>query len=362
MSTDRRDFLRQASALAAAIGLGGCATTPNDPPRAELPLERTRAMMERFGLSRPIFQSGMGGVRSPDLCIAVSNAGGMGSISCTNATPERVREIVASVMAGTSRPFSVNYLLPFDLTTLDVALEAGAPVVQFAFGLPTIEQAKSITSARRLLGIQIASAEGAQRALDLGADFLICQGMEAGGHVQAAAPLYELLPRVLAVSGSTPVLAAGGLSTGAHMRRALLAGADGIFMGTRFLATRESDAHDIYKAALIRSGASDTAFTTCFQDGWPNASHRVLRTSTFIAWEAAGCPPAGKRPGEGDVVATTFRGTPIARYRTHAPHLGMTGNLSELAFYSGTGVGEIRDLPGAGEVVDRLWRECLASA
>ena len=135
--------------------------------------------------------------------------------------------------------------------------------------------------------------------MDAGADYLICQGTEAGGHVQATKALYDVLPDVLNEAKTVPVIAGGGIANGAHIRRALLAGASGVLIGTRFVATKEAGAHDEYKGAIARAKAPDTVLTVCFQDGWPSAPHRVLRNTTFEKWEAAGCPPAGKRPGEG---------------------------------------------------------------
>lgn len=352
MTTDRREFIRHATVLVAALG--------TDMQQTAMPTARAKAMMAAFGLTRPIFQAGMGGVASPTLAIAVSNAGALGAIGITNASADRTKALIAEVRAGTTRPFAVNYLLSFDLTTLDVALEAGAPIIQFAFGMPTSEAAASIRRAGARFGVQIANAEGAQRAVDLGADYLICQGFEAGGHVQSAAPLEEALPRVVAVAGRVPVIAGGGIAHGHAIRRALLADAAGVLIGTRFVATREAHAHDDYKAALTKAKASDTAFTMCFQDGWA-AAHRVLRNRTFTNWEAAGCPAPGKRPGEGEAVATSSAGNPILRYRFPPPRPGMTGDVLEMALYAGRGVDAIRDIPGAAELVNRLWQETLAA-
>jgi nitronate monooxygenase len=267
--------------------------------------------------------------------------------------------LVSTVKAGTNRPFAVNFLLAFDPQTLGVALEAGAPVIQFAWGIPSKESVAEIRTAGAKMGVQIASAEGAQRALDLGADYLICQGTEAGGHVQASTPLEETLPRVLETAHLTPVLAAGGIADGRAIRRVLVAGASGVLIGTRFVATQEAGAHSDYKNSLVRANAGDTVFTVCFQDGWPNAPHRVLRNPTFLMWEAAGCPPPGKRPGEGDVVAMQA-GNPILRYKTIPPGPATTGMITHMAMYAGQGVGAIRDLPSAGELVERLWKDCVA--
>jgi nitronate monooxygenase len=210
------------------------------------------------------------------------------------------------------------------------------------------------------MGIQISSVAGARRALDVGADYLICQGTEAGGHVQATRTLYEVLPAVIDEAKTVPVLAGGGIANGAHIRRALLAGASGVLIGTRFVATKEAGAHEEYKSAIIQAKASDTVLTVCFHDGWENAPHRVLRNRTLELWEAAGCPPPGNRPGEGDIVATnTMTGTVKLRYSLLTPARDDRGALTELVMHAGQGVDAIRDIPSAGELVERLWRECL---
>ena len=147
------------------------------------------------------------------------------------------------------------------------------------------------------------AVEGAKRALDQNCDFVICQGIEAGGHVQSSMPLWELLPAVVAEARSVPVAAAGGLGDRADVIEVTSLGASAAMLGTRFIASAESGAHHAYKAALVASASSDTVLTGCFDGEWPYALHRVLRNATLASWEAAGCPPSGNRPGEGEVVA-----------------------------------------------------------
>jgi nitronate monooxygenase/enoyl-[acyl-carrier protein] reductase II len=104
-------------------------------------------------------------------------------------------------------------------------------------------------------------------------------------------------------------------------------------------------------------GEETTALTICFEGGWPHAPHRVLRNETLDAWEAAGCPSPGRRPGEGEIVARSASGEPIYRYEDTAPRVGMTGRIEAMALYAGTGVSRIHDLPPAGECVRQLWEE-----
>jgi nitronate monooxygenase len=328
---------------------------------AAMPTPRARALMTLFGLTYPIFSAGMGSTAVPELAVAVSKAGGLGGVGTTLfPTADLVRQRVSKARSGTDRPFAVNILLAREHDALPVALDAGAPIIQFAWGIPTAEAVATVRKAGAKMGIQIGNAAGARRALDLGADYLICQGIEAGGHVQGTSGLYEVLPAVIDAAKAVPVLAAGGIANGVHIRRALLAGASGVLVGTRFVATKEAGTHEDHKSAITRARAADTVLTVCFQDQWANAPHRVLRNRTLEMWEAAGCPPPGKRPGEGDVLVTnSVTGAVKHRYSTANPAPDDRGELTELALWAGQGVDAIRDIPSAGELVERLWRECL---
>jgi nitronate monooxygenase len=362
MSSDRREFLQRATVVTA--GLGASASPLAAQQRSStLPTARASALMAAFGLRYPIFCAGMGTAGTPELAIAVSNGGGLGAIGTGSGnarSADVVRQRVSRTKSGTNQPFVVNYLLAFDPVTLPLALDLGVPIIQFAWGIPTAEAVGAIRKAGAKMGIQISSVAGARRALDAGADYLICQGTEAGGHVQSTKALYEVLPAVLDEAKTVPVVAAGGIENGAHIRRALLAGASGVLIGTRFLATKEASVHDEYKGAITRAKAADTVLTICFQDGWASAPHRVLRNRTLEMWEAAGCPPAGKRPGEGDILATNvFTGATKRRYSATRPEPDDRGALMELALYAGQGVDAIRDIPSVAELVARLWKDCL---
>ena len=362
MSSDRREFLRQATAVTAGLGTRALPLTAQQ-RSSTMPTARASALMAAFGLRCPIFSAGMGIAATPELAIAVSNGGGLGGLG-TGPDGRRsanvVRQRISRAKSGTNRPFAVNYLLALDPVTIPAALDAGAPIIQFAWGIPSMEVVAAIRKAGAKMGIQVSSAAGARRALDAGADYLICQGTEAGGHVQATKALYDVLPAVLDEAKTIPVVAAGGIANGAHIRRALLAGASGVLMGTRFVATKEGGAHDEYKGAITRAKAADTVLTVCFQDGWANAPHRVLRNRTLEMWEAAGCPPAGKRPGEGDILATNaVTGATKLRYSALNPEPDDRGALMDMVLYAGQGVEAIRDIPSAGELVARLWKECL---
>jgi len=328
---------------------------------AAMPTPRARALMSLFDLKYPIFQAAHGNATGAELAAAVSNAGAMGALALTSRPAEAVRLMVAKTRASTKGIFFVNYILREDPATLAIALEAGAAVVQFSWGIPSKQDVAAVRRAGAKLGVQVSSGPNARAALDAGADYLVCQGLEAGGHVQANRGLYETLPEVLAEAGEKPVVATGGIGNGAGIRKALAAGASAAMLGTRFVATAESNAHPAYTRALIAAHAKDTVMTTCFQGGWVNAPHRALRNRTFVMWDAAGCPPPGRRPGEGDVLATAPDGTKILRYQTGSYGRELEGKIEECSLYAGLSVDFVKDLPRAADLVERLWRECVSA-
>ena len=319
-----------------------------------------RQFAAALGIRVPIFQAPTGSIAGPELAIAVCRAGAMGAMALTWMDGEAAAEHVRTVLREAGGPFLVNYALAFPPRSLRAALDAGAPVVSFSWGDPS-EYVANVRSAGARLGIQVTSAEGARRALQHAPDFLICQGVEAGGHVQATRSLDAALADVLEAASGIPVVAAGGMGDGAAMAAALNAGASAVMLGTRFVATRESRAHLEYKRLLVEASEADAVLTVCFDGGWPYAAHRVLRNSTLEAWEAAGCPQAGVRPGEGDVVGAGADGADIARYEDTAPRAGFVGEIEAMCCYAGTSCGAVHDVPPVAELVPRLWRDCEAA-
>lgn len=312
------------------------------------------------GQRLPIIQAPIGSAATPDLVIAVCKAGGLGGLGLTWDSPDEVAAKVTHLRhALPGSAFFANFVLHFPCDGFDAALEAGVPVVTFSWGIDAARIARAHRAGTKV-GVQVGNAEGARRAVDAGADFLIAQGVEAGGHVQSTTPLATLLPQVVAVAGNRPVVAAGGIASATTILQAITQGAAGVMLGTRFLATREAAAHPDYKAALVAAKAEDTAFTNCFDIDWPFAMHRVLRNSTFTAWEAAGSPQPPHRPGEGDIVLRQ-NGAALVRYCDTPPGPDATGDLLGACLYAGTGVSDIDSIEGAGDLVTRLWAEVQAA-
>ena len=312
--------------------------------------------MRMFGLTVPILQAPIGGAAPPELVQAVSHAGAMGSLALTWTPFTEAADQIATLNA-TGLPYFTNFVLRFGTSGPRAALRHRPPCITLSWGC----DAETIALAHELgirVGVQVGSAAGAAAAIAAGADFVIAQGMEAGGHVQSTTPLARLLPAVLATAGQVPVVAAGGIASAGQIAACLKQGAQAVMMGTRFVATRESSAHPDYKQALVAAGSDDTSFTLCFDLTWPFALHRVLRNATLEAWEAAGHPAPPFRPGEGEVLFHQ-NGQPVLRYSDDTPHASAAGDVQGGSLYAGTGVGFIDKVEPAGAVVARLWAETL---
>jgi nitronate monooxygenase len=293
-------------------------------------------------------QAPLGGCATPQLASAVSQAGGLGTLAASWTEPDVLRERIRSVARATDRAFCVNLVLEFEQDErLEVAIEERVPIISFSFGLHPQLVARALASGARVL-VQVGSVDAARAAAAAGADALIVQGVEAGGHVQSVVGLLPLLGEVqLAVS--LPVLAASGIGDPASARAALAAGAEAVVMGTRFVASDESDAHPLYKACLLEADAQDTVLTGLFDVGWEDSPHRVLRNSTYERWEAAGAPPSGGRPGEGEDVAGG-----IPRYGSNPPLADIEGDIEAMAMYAGQSVGSIAVVEPAAAIVERF--------
>lgn len=234
-----------------------------------------------LGMRWPIVQAALGGgISTSDLAIAVSRAGGLGTIGLM-PEPLFALEIERARSALGETPFAANLLMPMMRRGhLRACLEQRVPVVSVFFGHRP-ELVRELKAAGSFVMYQVGSEAEADKVVRDGADALIVQGVEAGGHVRSTQPLEVLLPRVRAAHPDVPLLAAGGIHDAASARQALALGADGVAAGTRFLLTPESNAHDAYKRNLI--AADRTLLTNLFGLGW-NAPHRVAPNAATRRW------------------------------------------------------------------------------
>ena len=311
------------------------------------------ALCDQLGIEVPIVQAPMGGASCPALAGAVSNAGGLGMLALSWHPPEAARAEIRATRALTDRPFGVNLVLAFPQEErFAVCLEEGVQVISFFWGDPAPFVARAHAAGAKVTST-VASAAEARRALDAGVDVVVAQGWEAGGHVLGEVATLPLVRAVVAAAGPRPVLAAGGVADGAALAAVLALGAAGAWVGTRFLASEEAAIHARYRDLLVEADETATVHTRLFDGGWAGAPHRVLRNATYDAWEAAGRPAAGARPGEGDVLATSGRGT-LRRYASTTPGPDAQGEIDALSLWAGQGVGTVEAVMPAAAIVREL--------
>lgn len=299
----------------------------------------TTPWCQDLGIEHPVFAAGMGGgVSGPELVAAVSNAGGCGVLGMGGLPAPFIREQIRATRALTNKAFGVNLLLPLlQGDEVQACLSEGVAFLVLFWGDSAPHIAAAHARGVRVV-VQVGSVADARRAAEAGADALIAQGMEAGGHVMATTSLFALLPAVAAAVAPLPVLAAGGIADGRGLAAALALGAQGVSMGTRFLTSDEAFAAPEYKQRVVQARAADTVRTALFDVGWPDAAHRVLRNRAYADWEAAGSPASGQRPGEGGVIGTmpvAGAETEIPRYSVFMPLRGFSGELESAALYAG---------------------------
>lgn len=293
----------------------------------------------------PLQLAGMGGMATPELVAAVSNAGALGTLGTGRIPPDVLEHAIAQTRKLTAKPIAVNFLIPFvERPAVEVAAQ-NADVVEFFYGGPDTALIELVHQAGALAGWQVGSADEARMALDAGIDLLTVQGIEASGHIRGKISLLTLLDQVLPFA-AVPVIAAGGVGTARGMAAALAAGADAVRIGTRFLAARESGAHPEYVKALIHSGAEDTIITEAYEVLWPNAPHRVLK-SCLDAAESLDNGPVGEMDfGHGP--------EPVPRYFVAPPNRTATGRVDAMALYAGESVSAVREIKSAAEIVHEL--------
>ena len=298
-----------------------------------------------IGCRLPLQSAAMPGVTTPAMVAAVSNAGALGMLPTAGVPLPLFEPMLDDVLRATPAPFGINFLIPF--LDRDI-LEAAAPkvrLVEFFYGEPDAALVGVVHRAGALACWQVGSVAEARRAVDIGCDVVIAQGIEAGGHVRGQMTLMTLLPEVLEAV-SVPVIAAGGIGSPRAVAAALAAGASGVRVGTRFVASEESGAHGDYIDALIRSTGEDTILTEAFSVMWPDAPHRVLRSAVERA-QALECEIAA----ETQVGGMAF---PVPRLAVPVPTRDTTGHIDAMALYAGQSVGAVRRIQPAAEIVREL--------
>ena len=312
------------------------------------------ALASALGLEHPILSAGMGPAAGPELVAAVSNAGGCGILGTVSLSAAFVREAIRRVRELTSKPFGVNVVLPLlRRGQIEACLEERVPLLVLFWGDPSPFIAAARAAGTKVL-VQIGSVQEAVDAVRAGADGVIAQGFEAGGHVRGTTALSVLVPSVVDAIDPVPVIAAGGIADGRGYVAAIALGAQGVCMGTRFLATTEANAAEDYKRRVVALGAEHAVYTKAFDVGWADAPHRVLRNESLMASERTVRLGGATRPREGSVVGQMTTGgkvVDIPAYSAYVPEASSTASMEDMALYAGQSCALISTVRPAAEVM-----------
>jgi NAD(P)H-dependent flavin oxidoreductase YrpB (nitropropane dioxygenase family) len=313
-----------------------------------------------LGIEYPIIAAPMGpDLTGTDLVAAVSNAGGLGILQAQLCPPPLFREEIRRVRALTDRPFGVNLILHFPVEDhVAVCLEERVPILSLFWGDPTPYVERAHSAGVKVLH-QVGTVPDAERAAAAGVDVIVAQGVEAGGHVAGEISTLALVPRVVDAVAPRPVAAAGGIADARGVVAALALGAQAAVLGTRFLASTESRAHPHYKNRLLEATEGDTVRTTLFGHGWPDAPHRTLRTAFVQQWlgrEARGQESRADEPVLGRSVIGGQAMT-VLRFMGFPPNCDASGDIDCMDLLMGQGVGLVREIKPAGQIVHELVAE-----
>ncbi len=302
-----------------------------------------------LGIEVPVMQAAIWPATAPELVAAVSEVGGLGSIGSVFESAESVERQIARVRELTDRPFAVNHVAPLlDDEAFEATLEAKPAVVSLALGDP-IDLVEQIHSAGAKVIHQVHTVEQARRVAELGVDVIIAQGSEAGGQGMAlGVGAMALIPQVVDAVDPIPVLAAGGIADGRGLAAALVLGAQGANVGTRFLASQEASADDTWKRAILQAQSEDVVRFEVFKEILPSTSDRaydtvprVMRTPFVEEWQG--------RPEEARREAERLRAELVSAVQQRRPH--------ELVPFTGQTAGLIRDILPAAEIVRTMIAE-----
>ena len=300
---------------------------------------------DQFDIDVPIFLAGMGGVAYAEVCAAVSEAGGYGTLGMVGVEPEGIRKQMREVRRLTDRPFGVDLLAAIPdqvLAAIDVIIEEGASSFIAGLGVP-----EPVIERCHAGGVKVISMCGkvshAVHAEQAGCDVVVAQGTEGGGHTGQVAGM-ALIPQVVDAV-RIPVLGAGAIVDGRGLAAALAFGAQGVWMGTRFIASHEAQAAEGYKKRITEIGSADTIVTRCYS-GKPM---RVIRNPYVEDWE---------RRGE--------QIEPFPKQLLNSAEAGLLGPLagdtsefdpSHTCMPAGQGSGGVRDIASCAEIIERLISE-----
>lgn len=246
---------------------------------------------DKLNIKHPIVLGGMASATSTSMVVSVSEAGGLGILGVTGLSTAQIHEEIASIKRITDKPFGINYLLfKIDDDTFFDTIKDKIPVVSLAWARPDQDLRIYFNKAHDAGSLVIYMAGDVSEsvsAAEAGADIIVAQGTEGGGHVRSMST-FTLVPMVVDSVKPCPVLAAGGIADGRGLAATLALGAEGVLIGTRFLATEEAPIHTNYKEAIVKSTGNDTILThipdLISGTTWPGGSARALQNDFIKYW------------------------------------------------------------------------------
>lgn len=316
---------------------------------------------ESFGIRHPIASAGMAFIATAPLVKAVCTAGGLGVLGSAGMPPDVLRSAIREVRQEGNVAFGVNVIPRFATAEhIAVCTAEKVPAVVFFWDDPAPEWLSDLKSAKVRVAYQVGSVAEAKTKTDAGADLLIVQGSEAGGHNRSEAALFSIVPAVVdAISGKLPILASGGVADGRGLAAALALGADGVSIGTRFLATPEAFAHDEYKTRVVAAALGDTARHNIFGPDFPDATVRGLRNAIVQEWEKRDDPapykanPPETQPIVGQAVVYG-NAMPMPRFLGLPPTREFSGDFDQMSLLAGESIGLTNDIRPAGDLVTEI--------
>lgn len=331
----------------------------------------TTAFTKKFGVSHAFAQAGMAFAgEKPELAIAVSKAGGIGAIGVGFMPPEELRATIRTIRAAGVEMFNINFITIFgNDAQVQVAAEEKVPVVSFHWGHPPAEQLDLLKAAGCSIWVQVGTVEDAEKAIDYGAEVIVAQGQEAGGHnyqgvggaEQPGMGGMALIPVMAdAIAGRALLLAAGGIADGRGVAAALALGADGVWVGTRLVASAEAYVHPEHHRRLVAAKGTDTTLSSVFGPEMPFFNPMRLHKSRVVKeWNHRLAEVPTERD-ELEVIGETIflGGKHIKRkFDVILPTEDTTGDFEEMAWLMGQGVGLVQDIRPAGEIVAQMMAE-----
>lgn len=330
-------------------------------------------LTEDYGLTHPFVSAGMAFVALEDLVVAVSEAGGLGVLGAAPEPPDIVQARIQTIKSRTNKDFGVDFIISSangqDFTTqahIDVAIAEAVPVVIFHFGVPSAAWVNALHAAGSKVWVQCENADIAAQALAVCCDGIIAQGKEGGGHNRSTIKQKHLVEEIREDLDPPLLLAAGGIAKGKALAKALERGADGVWVGTRMVASVEAHAHPEYKSRIVNGGEDATVYTTLFGPEWPDQRQQVLRNTVTNTW--AGCedqipnPPPG--PAQiGDTLL--FPGIanvpyPMPKFSAMVPTLATTGDFEEMDMPAGgKSVKKIKSVMYAADIIDDMIADAI---